>query len=337
MTQRPGRATLVRRHTGVDACSKNADPGPASVSSAVTGPGARPRALRWRPGERLGYAMIAPAVLALLAITAFPLVYNLWNSLHDDNLYYPAPGNPFVGLKNYREVFTQPGVLAAIEHTVIYTVVAVLIEIVVGLAIALLLNRSIRGRGIARTLILLPWAVPTVVAAVIWKTLLDPQTGGVDYLLGLLHLPGSHTTWLGVGTLDSWASILVTDCWQAIPFVAIILLAGLQGIPRDLYEAAAVDGGGRWRIFRGITLPLLRPALLVALVFTTLSEFMIFDLVYTLTGGGPGTATQTVAYLDFNTLFTNTDFGLGGAISVVMVLVGLLVAFFYRITVRPKT
>lgn len=281
--------------------------------------------------------MIAPVVLALLAITAFPLVYNLWNSFRSYNLYYPTAGNPFIGLKNYHDAFTQPGLVAALVHTVLYTVVSVTVEVTVGLGIALLLNRSIRGRGIARTLILLPWAVPTVVAATMWKTLLDPQTGGVDYILGLLHLPGAHTTWLGVGTLTSWASILIVDSWQTVPFVAIILLAGLQSIPRDLYEAADVDGASRWHVFSNITLPMLRPALLVVLVFRTLSAFMIFDIVYALTSGGPGTATQTVAYLDYNTLLVNTDFGLGGAISVVMVVVALVIAAFYRFAVKPAT
>lgn len=309
----------------------------AATSRSVRAKLSSRRALRWRPGERLGYLMVSPAVLALLAITAFPLIYNLWNSLHNYNLYYPTAGNPFVGLKNYADAFTQPGLVGALEHTVGYTVVSVAFEITLGLGIALLLNRPVRGRGVARTLILLPWALPTVVAATVWKTLLDPQTGGVDYILGLLHLPGAHTTWLGVGTLTSWASILVVDCWQTVPFVAIILLAGLQGIPRDLYEAAEVDGAGRWHVFSSITLPMLRPALLVVLVFRTLSAFMIFDIIYAMTSGGPGTATQTVAYLDYNTLLVNTDFGLGGAISIVMVAVALLIAAFYRFVVKPAT
>ena len=296
-----------------------------------------PRALKWRPGEKLGYAMVSPVVLALLAITAFPLAYNLWNSFHNYNLYYPVAGNPFVGLTNYKDAFTQPGLVGALKNTIGYTVISVAVEIVLGLGIALLLNAPVRGRGLARTLILLPWAVPTVVAAIVWKTLLDPQTGAVDYILGLLHLPGAHTTWLGISTLASWASILIVDCWQTVPFVAIILLAGLQGIPRDLYESADVDGAGRWHVFRRITLPLLRPALLVVLVFRTLSAFLIFDIVYAMTSGGPGTTTQTVAFLDFNTLLVNTDFGLGGAISVVMVAVALVIAALYRFAVKPAT
>lgn len=203
-----------------------------SGTSVVARAGTRPaRAFRWRPGERLGYAMISPVVLALLAITAFPLAYNLWNSFRNYNLYYPVAGNPFVGLTNYRNAFTQPGLVGALKNTIGYTGVSVTVELVLGLGVALLLNRPSRGRGLARTLILLPWAVPTVAAAIVWKTLLDPQTGAVDYILGLLHLPGSHTTWLGISTIESWASILVVDCWQTVPFVAIILLAGLQGIP----------------------------------------------------------------------------------------------------------
>lgn len=295
------------------------------------------RALRWRPGELLGYGMVGPTVLTLLAITAFPLGYNLWNSFRDYNLYYPVAGNPFVGLKNYRDAFTQPGLVGALEHTVGYTVASVAVEIALGLGLALLLNQRLRGRGIARALILLPWALPTVVAAIVWKTILQPQTGGLDYVLGLLHLPGAHTTWLGVGTFASWASILVVDLWQSVPFVAIILLAGLQAIPHEIYEAAEVDGAKKWHVFTRITLPNLRPALLVVLVFRTLSAFMIFDLIYTLTNGAPGTSTQTVAYLDYNTLLINTDFGLGGAISIVMVVVALLIAMFYRATVKPTT
>jgi ABC-type sugar transport system permease subunit len=283
--------------------------------------------------------MVAPVVVALLAITAYPLVANLINSFRSYNLLYPTGGDPYVGLRNYRDVFKgvglDIGLGTALEHTIVYAVISVIVEVVLGLGIALLLDRPIRGRGVARTMILLPWAVPTVVAAIVWKTLLDQQTGGVDYMLGLLGLP--HTAWLGSSTLASWAAILIADCWQTIPFVAIILLAGLQGIPRELYEAAEVDGASRWHVFRSITLPMLRPALLVVLVFRTLSAFLIFDIIYAMTQGGPGTATETVAFQDFGAIINNLDFGLGGAISVVMVIVALLIAWLYRLTLKPTT
>ena len=176
--------------------------------------------------------------------------------------------------------------MGAIKNTIGYTVVSVTVEMVLGLGVALLLNRPAAGRGLARTLILLPWAVPTVVAAIVWKTLLDPQTGAVDYILGAPTLTGCSHDLARHQHLESWASVLVVDCWQTVPFVAIILLAGLQAIPADLYESAEIDGAGAWHSFSRITLPLLRPALLVVLVFRTLSAFLIFDIVYAMTSGG---------------------------------------------------
>ena len=309
----------------------------------VTSPGAqtRPkprRARRRRSEQRLGYAMVSPAVLVLLAITGFPLIYNLWNSFHYFNLLQPENGHPYVGLSNYREFFSSgSGLAPALEHTLAYTAVSVPIEVALGLGIALLLNRPARGHGLARSLLLLPWAIPTVLSATVWKTMLDPQTGGVDYLLGAAHLPGAHTTWLGTSTLLSWVSVLIADTWQVVPFCSVVLLAGLQGIPRDLYDAAALDGAGGWGTFRRVTLPLLRPALLVVLVFRTLSALLIFDIIYAMTGGGPGTATTTLSYVDWHAFLVDGDFGLGGAIAVVMVVVALLIATVYRLLLRPNT
>jgi ABC-type sugar transport system permease subunit len=298
-------------------------------------PGA-PRARRRGSEAGLGYAMVSPAILVLLAITGFPLIYNLWNSFHYFNLLQPENGHPYVGLSNYRQFFSSgSGLASALEHTLAYTAVSVPIEVTLGLGIALLLNRPAPGRGVARSLLLLPWAVPTVLSATVWKTMLDPQTGGVDYVLGLLHLPGSHTTWLGTSTLLSWVSVLLADTWQVIPFCTVVLLAGLQGIPRDLYEAAELDGAGAWSTFRRITLPMLRPALMVVLVFRTLSALLIFDIIYALTGGGPGTSTTTLSYTDWHTFLVDGDFGMGGAIAIVMVVVALLIAAVYRLAMRP--
>lgn len=323
--------------TGQDQVTPGRAPGRAGGGRKQPAP-RRPRARRWRSGDKLGYAMVSPAVLVLLAITGFPLVYNLWNSFHYFNLLQPGNGHPYVGLANYRQFFSAgSGLASALEHTLAYTAISVPIEVTLGLAIALLLNRPSRGHGLARSLLLLPWAIPTVLSATVWKTVLDPQTGGADYLLGLLHLPGSHTTWLGTSTLLSWVSVLLADTWQVVPFCTIVLLAGLQGIPRDLYDAAALDGAGAWRTFRRVTLPLLRPALLVVLVFRTLSALLIFDIIYALTGGGPGTSTTTLSYLDWHTFLVDGDFGLGGAIAIIMVVVALLIALIYRFILRPNT
>jgi multiple sugar transport system permease protein len=190
---------------------------------------------------------------------------------------------------------------------------------VIALGLALMLHRRFRGRGLLRVAILIPWAVPTVVSATLWKTMFDPRAGFVDYVFGL------HTTWLA-GVWTSWAAILVADAWKNVPFIAIILLAGLQVIPTEIYEAARMDGANWGQSFRRLTLPLLKPALAVALVFRLLSALLVFDVIYIMTGGGPGLSTETLSFLNWQTFLVNTDFGYGGAISVMLVVLCLVMA-----------
>ncbi len=210
------------------------------------------------------------------------------------------------------------------------------LETVAALGLALMLHRGFRGRGLMRAAILIPWAVPTVVSAMLWTTMFDQRSGFVDYVLGLLHLPGSNTTWLA-GEWTAWAAILVADAWKNVPFIAIILLAGLQLIPGDVYEAARIDGATAWQSFRRMTLPLLRPALMVAVIFRTLQAFLVFDIIYIMTGGGPGTTTETLSYLNWQAFLVNTNFGYGGAISISLVVISLLIAGGIVLVMRPKT
>ena len=207
----------------------------------------------------------------------------------------------------------------ALLRTLAFAGVSVAIETVVALGLALMLHRRFRGRGLLRVAILIPWAVPTVVSATLWKTMFDPRAGFVDYVFGL------HTTWLA-GVWTSWAAILVADAWKNVPFIAIILLAGLQVIPTEIYEAARIDGATWWQSFRRLTLPLLKPALAVALVFRLLSALLVFDVIYIMTGGGPGLSTETLSFLNWQTFLVNTDFGYGGAISVMLVVLCLVMA-----------
>lgn len=285
--------------------------------------------------RRLGYAMVAPAVIVLLIVTAFPLGYNVWNSLHHVDLSNPGP-HSFAGASNYTQLVTTPGFVGSLVRTVVFTAVSVAVETVLGLGLALVLNRTFRGRGLVRAAVLIPWAVPTVVSATLWKTMFDPRSGFVDYLLKVLHLPGSHITWLA-GQWTSWTAIFVADAWKNVPFMAIILLAGLQVIPGDVYEAARIDGATAWQAFRRLTLPLLRPALMVALVFRTLQAFLVFDVIYIMTGGGPGNSTETLSYLNWHAFLVDTNFGYGGAISVVLVVISLLMAAGYTRVLRPRT
>jgi ABC-type sugar transport system permease subunit len=281
-----------------------------------------------------GYALVAPTLVVLLVITAYPLAYNIWNSFQHDVVNSGLPPT-FAGWDNYNRIFTDNLFLPALAHTVGFTVVSVVAEAVIGLAIALALNQRFRGRGLVRAAVFIPWAVPTVVSAMLWKTMFDPQFGFVNYTLAKLHLPLAHATWLA-GTWTSWGAILVADAWRNTPFMAIMLLAGLQVIPHDIYEAAKIDGASAWQTFRRLTLPLLKPALLVALIFRTLSAFLIFDVIYVMTGGGPGTSTNVLSYLNWQAFLVDSDFGYGGAISVALVLFAMLIAAVYVRTFRVE-
>jgi ABC-type sugar transport system permease subunit len=301
-------------------------PGEARHSAGGRGPGGRGQSLIAKD-RRFGYLLAAPAVIVLLAITAYPLIYNIWNSFHHDVINSGLPPT-FAGVDNYNRIFTDDQFRPALIHTIGFTVVSVAVETVVGLALALALNRKFRGRGIVRAAIFIPWAVPTVVSAQLWKSMFDPQNGWVNYVLTTLHLPLAHTTWLAQ-TWTAWAAILAADAWRNTPFMAIVLLAGLQVIPGDIYEAARIDGASGWQTFRRLTLPLLRPALMVALIFRTLSSFLIFDVVYAMTGGGPGTSTSVLSYLNWQAFFVYSDYGYGGAISVALVVIALVIAAAY--------
>lgn len=312
--------------------------GAATTRSArVTGNrGARGRAGRRSIADRrLGYLLVVPAILVTVAITAFPMASNLWNSVHVVNLLKPG-AHSFVGFQHYSRLIEDPTLRATFVRTVAFTAVSVALEVAVGMTLALIVHRKFLGRGLVRAAILIPWAVPTVVSAMLWRTMFDPHNGFVNYLLGIAHLPGSETTWLA-GKWTAWIAILVADAWKNTPFVAILLLAGLQVIPSDVYEAAKVDGATAWQSFRKVTLPLLKPALLVALIFRTLSAFLIFDIIYIMTGGGPGSSTETLAYANWRAFLVDTNFGYGGAVSVVLVVMALILAGIYMAFLRPET
>jgi ABC-type sugar transport system permease subunit len=311
-----------------------------SVRERLALPGRPPRRAGSRAvsDRRFGYLLVAPTVVLLLAVTAYPLIANLWNSFHFDNLSYGALPHKFVGGRNYTSLFSSgSGWVAALERTLAFTAVTIVFDVVAGLALAMMMHRKFRGRGLLRASILIPWAVPTVVSAMLWKTMFDPRAGFVDYFLGAIHPAWSSLTWLNASVWRSWVAIFVADSWKNIPFVAIILLAGLQIIPNEVYEAARIDGASAWQSFRRVTLPMLRPALLVALIFRTLQALLVFDVIYIMTGGGPGTSTETLSFLNYQTFIINTDFGAGGAISILLVIIALIVSAGYVRFLRPQT
>jgi ABC-type sugar transport system permease subunit len=270
--------------------------------------------------------MVLPAVGTILLIALFPLVWTVWESLHLHDLRMPWLGRPFIGLDNYIEALGDERFREALVHTLAFTVASVTLELTLGCVLALAMNRAFRGRGLVRAAILVPWAIPTVVAALIWRFMFDGDSGIVNAALASLGV--DPPVWF-VDRLAAWVPVVLGDVWKETPFVALLLLAGLQGIDASLYEAARIDGASAWRQFRHITLPLLKPALLVALIFRTRDAFRVFDLVYVMTGGGPGTATEPIALYTFTSLLQNLRFGYGSALSVLVFLVAFLLALGY--------
>jgi ABC-type sugar transport system permease subunit len=283
---------------------------------------------RVRSEARLAWGLVLPALGIVVLVAVFPLLWTGWESLHLHDLRMPWRGHPFVGLSNYAEALGSSRFWGALLHTAIFTAATVSLELGIGLFLALSLNRAYRGRGAVRMAVLVPWAIPTVVSALLWRFLFEGQAGIVNAALVDVHLIRHPFVWFS-SALGAWVPLILSDVWKMTPFVTLLLLAGLQNIDESLYEAARVDGAGAWTVFTRITLPLLKPAILVALIFRTLDAFRVFDLVYVLTGGGPGTSTEPIALLTFNQLLQNLRFGYGSALSVIVFLVTFGLALIY--------
>jgi ABC-type sugar transport system permease subunit len=230
----------------------------------------------------------------------------------------PWLGRPFIGAANYREALADARFISAMAHTAFFVVATVSLELAGGLVLALGLDRVSRGRHALRTVVLLPWAIPTVVAALIWRFIFESPAGVANGVIASMGV--TPPTWFA-DPVAAWVPLVVADAWKTTPFVAILLLAGLQNIDRSLLDAATVDGAGPWRRFTGITLPLLRPALIVAFLFRTLDALRVFDVMYVMTGGGPGTATEPIAVYTFSALFQTLRFGYGSALAVIVFVV----------------
>jgi multiple sugar transport system permease protein len=252
--------------------------------------------------------LVAPAVVVLAGVALYPSIAAVWLSLH--RMIVIFHDRRFVGFDNYAFMLRDARFWGALGNTAYFTALAVALEIAIGMAFALLLEVPARGRAILRTSILIPWAIPTVVSAKLWAWLFN-----ADYGLIVRAMPGNHVDWLGSPHLAIHAAIIV-DVWKTTPFVAFLLLAGLVTIPRELYDAAQIDGATRAQTFFRVTLPLLRPALAVAVIFRTLDAFRVFDAVYVLTEGGPANTTETMSIYAYKMLMHAGDFGYGSALSV---------------------
>jgi multiple sugar transport system permease protein len=269
--------------------------------------------------RRLAFVLIAPAVILMLAVTAYPIVYAVWLSLQRYNLATPGD-TEFVGLQNYITVLSDGYWWTALAVTLAITAVSVAIEFVLGMALALVMHRTIFGRGLVRTSVLIPYGIVTVAASYSWYYAWTPGTG---YLANLLPAGSAPLT----EQIPSLAIVVLAEVWKTTPFMALLLLAGLALVPQDLLNAAAMDGAGAWKRLFKVILPLIKPAILVALLFRTLDAFRIFDNIYVLTQGANNTG--SVSILGYDNLFKAFNIGLGSAISVLIFLSVAVIAFIY--------
>jgi ABC-type sugar transport system permease subunit len=284
-----------------------------------------------RQRARLAFWLLAPALGFVALLGAFPVLSQFVLSFTHFNLKFPDEGG-FAGLSNYARLLTDGIFLQDLGNTAYFTFASVGLELIIGLAAALLINRMTRGRTAMNSTLIVPWALPTVVAATMWSLLLNDRIGLVNSVLGRLGLMQEPLVWLGPKL--AMTSVILADVWKTTPFVAIILLAGLKSIPRQYYEAAQIDGAGAWSSFWSITLPLLRPFIAVAVLFRTMDAFRIFDLIWVLTGGASGT--ETISVYIYRVLFRYADMGYGSTMTValfsIIFLLSLLLVRFMRVS-----
>lgn len=288
-----------------------------------------------RKAARAGYLMLAPALLVIALVTLFPIGYSVWMSLNTIQSTYQGFAFHFSGLANYGIVWRSPLFWQALAFTTVYAIVTVAVELVLGMLVALGLNQPIKGRGFAMAVMLIPWTLITVISAQMWGYIYNGVYGVLNALLQGMHLVNAPVDWLGQPLL-AVISVMVADIWKTTPFVTLILLAGLQLIPAELYEAARMDGAGPWRMFWRVTFPLLRPSIGLAALFRILQAFGLFDLPFVLTSGGPGNSTTPIAMLAWRTIFVDFDFGPGTAVAVITVAAVLLLALISLKALRTQ-
>lgn len=273
------------------------------------------------------YLLNLPALIVIVALIAYPIAYSFWLSLQKYNLKRPDLRR-FIWFDNYRALLTDTTFLNSVKVSCIFSLISVVLIVVISFALALLLNETFLGRGVLRSLVLLPWAIPGVVNGLMWSWIFNARVGALNGLLYSLGIIDQYHVWLNDARVALLLAI-VANTWNMVPFSVIILLAGLSTIPTELYDAARVDRAGMLQRFRNVTLPWLLHPLLIVLILQTMNAFRTFDTIYILTGGGPGEATNVIALQTVRTVLDFTDMGKGNAYSYVIMLITFLISIFY--------
>lgn len=304
------------------------------MAVTVTAPvlGRTRKARRALPSALWPWLLLLPAFISLGSVSFYPILNGLYLSMTDRSLI--TQSDSFIGLSNYTQLIADPAFWNAWWHTIWFTTASTTLETLIGLAMALILCETFAGRGMIRAAMLVPWAMPTVVTSKMFGWLFDGQHGIINFILLHLGLIDQNVNWYGSPD-TALTTIIIADVWKTTPFMALLLLTGLQTVPKSLIEAARMDGAKSWAIFWNIRLPLLLPTLLIAGLFRALDAFRIFDLVYVLTGGGPADSTETLSTLSYKVLFSTLQFGYGSAMSTAMfVTEGVIAVVFCVFLVR---
>lgn len=284
----------------------------------------------WRESS-LAYVLIAPTIAVLLALSVYPLIYAIKVAFQNG-----TGESAHWTFEHFTRLVSDRFFLAALGHTLLYAAVALTFEFLLGLGLALLVDRPLRGRGLFRALLLVPMMLPPVVVGVVWRLMLNPDFGAINGTLRSVGLNTDALTWTASAKL-AMLSVIAVDVWQWTPFIFLVLLAGLQAIPQEPYEAARLDGSSAWQTFRFITLPLLKPAMLIALLLRTMDLLRVFDQIFILTEGGPGFATETVSLYIYRAAFRFFDFGYAAAMSfVLLIITNLISAGYIRLLQRQE-
>lgn len=276
--------------------------------------------------KKLAALLILPSILIIFGVMLYPIIYSLFMSVNKIN--YATKSMHFIGLTNYINMFKSSYFLNSISLTLYFSIFTVIAEITLGVAIALVLNEKFRFRGFVRGIMILPWALPSVVNGIMWKWIYDPNYGALNALLSQLHIISNYHIWLGQ-PMSALHAMIFANIWKETPYVVLLSLAALSNISAEIYESAKMDGANAWKTFWSITLPIMKPVILILAITKTIWAIQTFELVYILTGGGPAGGTELLSYFIYKTTFKFLQFGYGSAMAYMITLITFILSIIY--------
>ncbi len=291
--------------------------------------------MKIRAKEKMGYLFLIPSLILIAVLVLYPVFETIRLSFFNYRIQTMALGETFIGLDNFKNILSDSEFFTSLKFTLVFTVVAVSLETIIGILFALIMNQKIPGQGIIRTAVLVPWAIPTIISGLMWKFMYSQQYGVINYILKTLKIITVNLPWLSNAQLAVVATI-IADVWKTTPYMSLLILSGLQTIPVQLYEAAAIDGASKIQRFIHITIPLIKPVLSVAILFRTLATFRIYALISVLTSGGPANATQSLSLYTIKTYFNYGNLGYGAALATVTFIISLIISMFFLGSLKRK-